>query len=497
MGRRLFNPAYFNDIGLDNIVPISLGGTSATSADVAALTLNFVSRSMVGVANGVASLDANGLVPMTQLPDAVYDVIEVSAYSALPSPGAAGKIYVTQDTGLLYRWQDDAYVQLNTSVAASSVAERLSSARKINGTNFDGTSDITTQSWGTARTITIGTTDKTIDGSADVSWSLAEIGAAPTSHTHTTANIADFVIDTPASGQFLRYNGTNWINATLSASDIPSLDASKITTGVISPALLTGTYTISISGNAATATKLASAVTINGVSFDGSANITINAVDATPRIAVSEKGAPNGVATLDENGLVPSTQLPSYVDDVLEYDSAPLFPAVGERGKIYVALDTNQVYRWSGSAYININNSVGSADTATRLATPRKINGTNFDGTSDITTANWGTGRTITIGSTGKTVDGSANITWSLAEIGAASADHSHALANITDFTITSPSAGQFFRYNGTKWVNTTLSSSDIPELDASKITTGNIADARLSNTFIEKMTVLNFFASI
>jgi len=54
------------------------------------------------------------------------------------------------------------------------------------------------------------------------------------------------------------------------------------------------------------------------------------------------------------NGKVPSSQLPSYVDDVLEYASRSAFPATGETGKIYVALDTNKTYRWSGSEYVMV-----------------------------------------------------------------------------------------------------------------------------------------------
>lgn len=107
-------------------------------------------------------------------------------------------------------------------------------------------------------------------------------------------------------------------------------------------------------GSAATAVALKTARTINGVSFNGTANITINAVDATSRVASSEKGVANGVATLDSAGKVPTTQLPSYVDDVLEFANLAGFPATGETGKIYIALDTNKTYRWSGSAYVYI-----------------------------------------------------------------------------------------------------------------------------------------------
>lgn len=72
-------------------------------------------------------------------------------------------------------------------------------------------------------------------------------------------------------------------------------------------------------------------------------------------IPLAQKGQPNGVASLDGSGLVPASQLPSYVDDVLEFPDLASFPVTGETGKIYVALDTNKVYRWSGSAYIEIN----------------------------------------------------------------------------------------------------------------------------------------------
>jgi hypothetical protein len=83
------------------------------------------------------------------------------------------------------------------------------------------------------------------------------------------------------------------------------------------------------------------------------------------KIAATEKGAANGVATLDSSGLVPSTQLPSYVDDVLEYANLASFPGTGTTGKIYVALDTGKTYRWSGSAYVEISASPGSTDAVT------------------------------------------------------------------------------------------------------------------------------------
>lgn len=84
--------------------------------------------------------------------------------------------------------------------------------------------------------------------------------------------------------------------------------------------------------------------------------VTLGASDVGA-IPATEKGAANGVASLDANGLVPSAQLPSYVDDVLEYASSSAFPATGDTGKIYVALDTNKAFRWGGSTYVEISQS--------------------------------------------------------------------------------------------------------------------------------------------
>lgn len=65
-------------------------------------------------------------------------------------------------------------------------------------------------------------------------------------------------------------------------------------------------------------------------------------------------GAVNGIAQLDSGGVVPASQLPSYVDDVLEYATLSVFPTTGETGKIYVDIATNLTYRWSGSVYVAI-----------------------------------------------------------------------------------------------------------------------------------------------
>lgn len=91
---------------------------------------------------------------------------------------------------------------------------------------------------------------------------------------------------------------------------------------------------------------------------DAKAYADNNKVDKT------DIGVAGGVAELDDNGLILSSQLPSYVDDVLEYDSLGSFPASGEAGKIYVAKDSNLTYRWSGSGYVEISPSLALGETS-------------------------------------------------------------------------------------------------------------------------------------
>jgi hypothetical protein len=105
------------------------------------------------------------------------------------------------------------------------------------------------------------------------------------------------------------------------------------------------------------------------------------------KLSTSLKGASNGLAELDETGKVPSSQLPGFVDDVEEYSNLLSFPEEGSAGKLYVAQDTNKVYRWSGTVYIEIAASPGSTDsvaegttnlyfTAARAKTAAVVNST-------------------------------------------------------------------------------------------------------------------------
>lgn len=97
------------------------------------------------------------------------------------------------------------------------------------------------------------------------------------------------------------------------------------------------------------------------------------------------------------DGMVPAAQLPSFVDDVLEYGSKSEFPATGETGKIYVAKDTNLAYRWGGTQYVEISPSLALGETATTAypgdkgkaaadlaAEAKRLAGSSFQASSDV-----------------------------------------------------------------------------------------------------------------
>ena len=125
--------------------------------------------------------------------------------------------------------------------------------------------------------------------------------------------------------------------------------------------------------------------------YNGTTLVASAAQDNTPRIPMSMKGAANGVAELDAQGLVPSTQLPSYVDDIIDVyvtnnegtislfkDSAKTQAVTGETGKIYVDVEAtiDGSYRWSGTKFVAIGTKVSTADRAINDSDGRPINST-------------------------------------------------------------------------------------------------------------------------
>jgi Pectate lyase superfamily protein len=142
---------------------------------------------------------------------------------------------------------------------------------------------------------------------------------------------------TPVNGQVAQ-----WTDAT----HIQGIDASSLGFAPLASPVLTGdprSVTPAISDND---TSIATTAFVKAQGYEVAAN----------------KGVANGYASLDASTKVPAAQLPSYVDDVIEYANLAAFPATGATGIIYVALDTNKIYRWSGSIYVEISPSPGSTD---------------------------------------------------------------------------------------------------------------------------------------
>ncbi len=205
--------------------------------------------------------------------------------------------------------------------------------------------------------------------------------------------------------------------AALSAGNIPNLPASILTSGTVDVARLPVGTTAAVgvvqlsSSTSSTSTTLAATPSAVKAAYDL----------AAAAIPLSEKGVANGVATLDANGFIPTNQLPSYVDDVLEFATQANFPGTGEAGKLYLALDTTKLFRWTGSVYVSISDAASTADTAVSLQTARTISATgdatwsvSFNGTANVSSALTlansgviaGTYRSVTVDAKGRVTAG-------------------------------------------------------------------------------------------
>lgn len=121
-----------------------------------------------------------------------------------------------------------------------------------------------------------------------------------------------------------------------------------------------------------TALKNPTALTVGSKTYDGSSAVTITKADLglssieenTAYVRADKVGVANGVASLGTDGKVPTAQLPSFVDDVLEYANRGAFPTTGETGKIYVDITSGKTYRWGGTTYVEISSSLALGTTS-------------------------------------------------------------------------------------------------------------------------------------
>ena len=355
----------------------------------------------------------------------------------------------------------------------------------------------------TARTLTIGNTGKSFNGSTNVSWSLSEIGALPTAGGTMTGNITFAEVTStsyPANSSKITWNGSTDgadIYYRVTASDKGQLvlnlrDDADATIGIALNGSVKTTFDTNgyYSGKANQANSLATARKIGKASFNGTANIALS--DIMGRATTSTSGSANknkytkfaridissGAYTnccgklsivssesnrvqgiLDyyfrTNDTISSVTIDLYWTSLSASDYNNTVYAVKVSDGVYDlyykpladwdttkitnidCTDSDKITFYSSQSFVSSITAVatsslysyssaclGNANTATTLKTARTINGTSFNGSANITTANWGTARTLTIGNSGKSVNGSGNVSWTLDEIGAAAKSH-------------------------------------------------------------------------
>ena len=239
------------------------------------------------------------------------------------------------------------------SVKNVATAATLTTARKINGTSFDGSANITTANWGTSRTLSFTgdvTGSESVNGSGDVATAMTLANSGVTAAT---------------------YGGNN---------SIPSLtvDAKgRVTSATtVTPS---GTWAIDISGVAASATILATARTIGGVSFDGSANINLPGVNIAGNQDTSGNAATaTNVAYSGLTGPVPTWNQ----DTTGNAATATALQTARTIGG--VSFDGTANIDLPGVNTAGNQDTSGNAATATALETARTIGGVSFDGTANI-----------------------------------------------------------------------------------------------------------------
>ncbi len=227
------------------------------------------------------------------------------------------------------------------------------------------------------------TGDVTGTGTGSVPTTLANTGVAQ--GTYGSSNLVP-VVTVDAKGRVLAVSETPFSSS--QGGTVTSVDASGGTTGLtVSGGPITDTGTLTLGGTLAIAsggtgaTSAAAALTnlgalpaaLKGASsgvaeLDAGGKVPyaqlpgalgsspVATLDGNGKVPLAQlyAGTASGLATLDTSGKVPSAQLPSYVDDIIEVPSSSNFPNPGEIGKIYVTLDTNLTYRWTGSTYVQV-----------------------------------------------------------------------------------------------------------------------------------------------
>jgi hypothetical protein len=449
----------------NGIMPVELGGTASSTAAGARTNLglgNVENKSSATIRSELTSTNVTTALGFTP-----YN-------SANPSGYISGNQTIT--------FSGDA-----TGSGTTSVALTLANSGVIAGTygNANSIPQLTVDAKGRVTAVTnVGvnipsgsltfTGDVTGTGSTGSSTALTLANSGVTAGTFTKVTV-------DAKGRVT--TGT-----TLASADLPTytgtITSSQVTTALgftpynaTNPSgYISGNQTITFTGDATGtgATSVALTLANSGVTAGTFTKVTVDAKGrVTTGATLSASDIPNLDASKITSGVIDAARLPSYVDDVLEFANLAGFPATGETGKIYVALDTNKAYRWSGTVYVYITSgAVDSVAGKTGVVTLVKgdVGLGSVDNTADVSknvlsATKWTTARTETLSgdvSGSASVDGSANwtITTTLANSGVTAGTY-------TKVTVDA---------KGRVTTGTTLSSADLPTytgtINSSQVTT-------------------------
>jgi hypothetical protein len=365
----------------------------------------------VAVANGVCPLDASAKVPAIHLPSYVDDVVEVANQAALPATGEADKIYITADTGKIYRWSGTQYVEIvgspgttddvpegasnlyytdaRAEAAAQDVVDAAlaanppyvlpkATATVLGGVKIgsgidvavDGTISAAAQA-GTGTDLTYTAASRLLESSTgnDVTLPLASttvdglMAAADKVKVNGAASDADLtVVENSLSALQAQVDALpaavkpDWNAAAGTPAEIlnkPAIPDSPDDIGAASQSDLDALEAI-----------VAAIPAPVKPDWNAAAGTPAEILNKPPlgTAAAEDVGVANGVCPLDASAKVPAIHLPSFVDDVIEVADVASLPATGESDIIYVTADTDKVYRWTGTGYVEISPSPGTTD---------------------------------------------------------------------------------------------------------------------------------------
>lgn len=357
--------------------------------------IDALSATQLGVT--VATLGSSGKVPTVQLPSYVDAILEFATQSNFPVTGDSANIYIALDTKFSYRWSGSAYI--NVGQAGGSIAvdftniigkpSTLAGYGILDGVN----SSLVGADNGLA---TLGPNGKLT--TSQMPAAVDQIQEVLSFSSLPITGLANVIYLTLDDNKIYRFSGSTYVEISSAGLSDETLklhtgrtlsltgDVSWTSPPFDGSANVTAVASLKTSGiTAGTYFKLT--VNAKGIATVGSNPTTLAGFGITDGVKTSDIGV--SVAPL-VGGVIPSVNLPSYVDDVLEFSSLSAFPGLGESGKIYIATDTNLSYRWATSTYVQISSAAGVVSVSALNIT---TNGTDVSST----VANSTTAPTITL----------------------------------------------------------------------------------------------------